>query len=325
VDHFRSTPTGELHQAAFVPHRLPREAQPRVTAGGKRSPNVVIDRDNDGLITTASELSFLTEKPDARSDLEALGALDSNRDRKIDATDLRFGELKVWVDANRNGITDAGELKTLQELGIASISLAAAANQTQVKLGDNVLLATSSFTLTDGTVRTVGDAALAYKPSGGGSAAASSFTGALGAIGERLRHQLPDIVRGDAEAPDMGIELTRALRAGLDTNRLSVGTSGLSFDLPPGVNPFDFFGTTAADAAERAAISERHRQDIPAMLAPAEPDPAPAEGLAGPHMHLIDDVRVALMVQQMAGFGRMAGESELRNRDRVAPHFDYFA
>jgi hypothetical protein len=61
------------------------------------------------------------------------------------------------------------------------------------------------------------------------------------------------------------------------------------------------------------------------MLAPAETDAAPAQGPSGPNMHSIDDVRVALMVQQMAGFGRTAGESELRNRDRVAPHFDYFA
>ena len=76
-----------------------------------------------------SELSFLTEKPGARSDLDALSALDSNRDRKIDATDLRFGELKVWVDSNRNGVTDAGELKTLQELNIASIGLAGRADR----------------------------------------------------------------------------------------------------------------------------------------------------------------------------------------------------
>jgi hypothetical protein len=39
----------------------------------------------------------------------------------LNADDVRFGELKVWVDANGNGITDAGELKTLAEVGIAGL------------------------------------------------------------------------------------------------------------------------------------------------------------------------------------------------------------
>jgi hypothetical protein len=291
---------------------------------GKGDGFLVIDRNNDGLVTTATELSFLTEKPDARSDLEALGALDSNRDRKIDATDLRFGELKVWVDANRNGITDAGELKTLQELGIASISLAAAANETQVKLGDNVLLATSSFTLTDGTVRTVGDAALAFKPSGGGSASSVAPGGPLGGLFDRLPGQLSDIFRAEeGGAPDLGSELTRALRAGLDSNRLSMGTSGLSFDLPPNVDPFDFFGKPAGAGRHEPM---QGRQDIPSMLAAAENDDAPPQLPSAPDMHVLDDLRLALMVQQMAGFGRAVGENEWNQRGRNPDHrYDYFA
>ncbi|HEU0100104.1 MAG TPA: cadherin domain-containing protein [Allosphingosinicella sp.] len=276
---------------------------------GKGDGFLVIDRDHDGLITGAAELSFLTEKPDARSDLEALGALDSNRDRKIDSTDLRFGELKVWVDSNRNGLTDSGELKTLQELGIASIGLAAAATDAKVKPGRNLLLATSSYTLADGSVRSVGDAALAFRPGGGGSTIAAALDGLLGSGLDRRLPRLPEgsAAEGDsnaAPAPD----LTRALRAGLDASRGPAGASGLAFGLPPGVDPFDAF------AAPAAADSE------PAL--PGNDNAAPP----GPDMHSIEDVRLASMIQQMAAFGRAAGENDWSRRDRAGEtRYDYFA
>lgn len=37
------------------------------------------------------------------------------------------------------------------------------------------------------------------------------------------------------------------------------------------------------------------------------------------------DLRIALMVQNMAVFGAAGGESEFRSRDRKTPRFDYFA
>jgi hypothetical protein len=84
---------------------------------------LVIDRDGDGLITKATELSFLVEKADAKSSLEGLAVLDANKDGKLTAADVRFGELKVWIDANRDGVTSVGELKTLSELGISEIGV----------------------------------------------------------------------------------------------------------------------------------------------------------------------------------------------------------
>ena len=41
----------------------------------------------------------------------------------LDANDARFGEFAVWQDANGDGVSDAGEVKTLAELGITSINL----------------------------------------------------------------------------------------------------------------------------------------------------------------------------------------------------------
>ena len=290
---------------------------------GKGDGFLVIDRDNNGLITGAAELSFLSEKPGARSDLDALSALDSNRDRKLDATDLRFGELKVWVDSNRNGFTDAGELRTLQELNIASIDLAASATEQTVKPGANILLATGSFTLNDGTVRSLGDAALAFRPSGGGSAPAALAGVAeagLGMLqGQRggvagLDGLIQSWIGGDQRLTEAQAELSSALRSGLGDDRLSVGSSGLSLGLPPGTDPFDYFAATPEQSAGQ------RRQDMPEMQAAVGGEDA-TSGDGGASL----DVKIALMVQAMAGFGRSQGEGELHNRDRDPPRFDYFA
>jgi hypothetical protein len=171
---------------------------------GKGDGFLVIDRNNDGKITHASELSFAAENKDAKSDLEALASLDNNNDRVIDSKDVRFGELKVWVDANGNGVTDAGELKTLEEVGVTSISLTGRNLEGTAKLGDNVLISTSTFTRSNGSTGTVGNAALAYKP---------------------------------------GKETAAALVASLRNTLTGTAGSNLGFGLsmPANVDPFDYF------------------------------------------------------------------------------------
>jgi hypothetical protein len=134
---------------------------------------LVIDRDNDGLITNAYELSFFAESATAKNSLAGLAALDSNGDHVLDKKDARFGELKVWIDANGNGVSDEGELKSLAELGIASFDLNPHNASGKAKVGDNLLLATATFTRTDGSVGTLGDAALAFKAGAGPRTAAS--------------------------------------------------------------------------------------------------------------------------------------------------------
>lgn len=52
---------------------------------------------------------------------EKLLVRDTNGDTRLSGDELNG--LAVWVDANRNGVADAGEVKTLQELGITEINL----------------------------------------------------------------------------------------------------------------------------------------------------------------------------------------------------------
>ncbi|MEA3037140.1 MAG: hypothetical protein QOH04_2917 [Sphingomonadales bacterium] len=89
-----------------------------------------------------------------------LGAYDLNADGKIDAADAVFSELRVWQDANGNAVVDAGELKSLAELGIVSISLANSAPAEPTDAAGNAIVHTGHFTRADGTTGDLADVAL---------------------------------------------------------------------------------------------------------------------------------------------------------------------
>ncbi|MDE5946006.1 MAG: hypothetical protein K2G63_01670, partial [Oscillospiraceae bacterium] len=87
---------------------------------------LVMDRNGDGKITNGGEL--FGDQVDiggrlSNSGFEALAVLDTNNNGIIDAGDEQFNNLRVWIDANHNGISENNELKTLSELGIVSIGL----------------------------------------------------------------------------------------------------------------------------------------------------------------------------------------------------------
>ncbi|MGB9367334.1 MAG: hypothetical protein WCE79_15105 [Xanthobacteraceae bacterium] len=71
----------------------------------------------------------------------------------MDAADT-IASLKVWRDFNEDGVTQAGELTSLADSGIASISVTGTPQQEVFEEG-NQITATSSFTRTDGTTGTI--------------------------------------------------------------------------------------------------------------------------------------------------------------------------
>ncbi|MDO4698420.1 MAG: S8 family serine peptidase [Pasteurellaceae bacterium] len=80
-----------------------------------------------------------------KNGFEALKTLDSNHDNIFDSKDRDFSKVRVWQDANHNGITDSGELKTLSSLGITAIELSYQ-NMGGQLFGGNELLARGYFT-----------------------------------------------------------------------------------------------------------------------------------------------------------------------------------
>jgi hypothetical protein len=81
---------------------------------------LVHDKNGNGLVDGAGEL-FGSVNVDG---YDVLDLLDSNADGKISAADDRFSELRVWQDLNGNGQVDAGEMRTLAQADVTSISLA---------------------------------------------------------------------------------------------------------------------------------------------------------------------------------------------------------
>ncbi|WP_426232614.1 DUF5801 repeats-in-toxin domain-containing protein [Pararhizobium sp. DWP3-4] len=79
----------------------------------------------------------------------ALATLDSNGDGKIDADDNAFSKLSIWIDANNNGISDGGELSSLADNHVASISLGATSVD-GLEDGQSVV-AEGTFTLDNGS------------------------------------------------------------------------------------------------------------------------------------------------------------------------------
>jgi hypothetical protein len=120
---------------------------------------LVRDINGDGVINDGTELfgaaTVLADGTRAGDGYRAMAAQDSNADGKLSAADENFGELKLWVDANSNGITDAGELHGLVDFGVVEINLDFAKG-TELNNG-NLLGMTSSYTSADGSQHEVAD------------------------------------------------------------------------------------------------------------------------------------------------------------------------
>src|SRR6185436_10534519 len=68
-----------------------------------------------------------------------------NHDGVINSQDPGFNQLKVWVDANGDAKLDAGELVSLPDLGISSISLQTTPSGRSIN--GNTVVSSASFTI----------------------------------------------------------------------------------------------------------------------------------------------------------------------------------
>jgi hypothetical protein len=79
---------------------------------------LAMDTNGNGIIDDRSELFGGA----VGEGFAKLASFDTNLDGSVDAKDERFADLKLWQDANGNHRTDAGELSSLAERGVASLS-----------------------------------------------------------------------------------------------------------------------------------------------------------------------------------------------------------
>ncbi len=249
---------------------------------------LVFDRNGNGLIDTGAELFGVdTVKADgshARDGFDALRDLDSNGDLVFDASDAAFGNVRIWQDLDQDGVTDAGELRSLSDAGIVGINLVAPRDN--VNLGNgNVQTASAANLFADDQEGITANLDLADNPF------VREFTDSI-ALTEAAQ-ALPDMrgsgmVRDLREAMSLSTDLTAAVstfvgfdsyvgqRATLDglvsswadtsTFHSSVEEAqALGFEvvfLVPGLNGFDYAGSeeSVLDPEARAALMAQQAQ-----------------------------------------------------------------
>jgi hypothetical protein len=313
---------------------------------GKGDGFLVVDSNGDGRITSGAELSLLSQKVGAGSVFEALAVFDSDKNGKVDEKDSRFAELRIWADRNGNGRTDTGELATLTSHGIVSIGLNALPTQGRVKVGENAVLGTTTFTFSDGRSRTAAAAALAFKPAG----AAQLLTNTLGIeaadlnFGRWRGYQLDDGSTSSEASPQLSPPGELRNFAGVLPQKAVGEPFGPAHTLPHSPEHATTEELDPRITALRAGLGHRGEVEgsflrvytLEAGSNPFEPllgwtDVSPASGRdevasawQGDPAAL--DARLAHIVQEMAGFGARRGESNWRERSHAdSGRFDYFA
>jgi hypothetical protein len=113
---------------------------------------LVMDLDGSGAIENGNEVvsPFFNGGGFADS-VQALKSLDENSDGLIDLHDAAFDKLRVWIDADRDGVSQEGELRSLADLGIESIDVNA--DSVSYLLDGQKVFAEGSYKTTSGDTR----------------------------------------------------------------------------------------------------------------------------------------------------------------------------
>jgi len=131
------------------------------------------------------------------SGIDMLAAHDLNADGKIDALDAIYAELRVWQDFDQDGETDAGELSTLEDLGIVSITVTGTTELGLTTPQGTLLERETIYTRADGTTGNAFDAVFEMND------VSTRFDGPAG-LAPWLDETVPN-VRGFGEVADLAI------------------------------------------------------------------------------------------------------------------------
>jgi Ca2+-binding RTX toxin-like protein len=115
---------------------------------------LALDRNGNGFIDDGTEL-FGDSTPlyaggNAEDGFGALAQEDTNNDGLVDINDANFANLRIWRDLNQNGISEDGELSTLEDSDIAALRTAKTEHSANLANGNQVA-DLGGFIKSDGT------------------------------------------------------------------------------------------------------------------------------------------------------------------------------
>jgi len=120
---------------------------------------VAFDHNGDS-IADPEDVSF--GDSDSGSNIHVLKKYDTNNNGALESTDASWKKFAVWIDANGNGVSDQGELRSLTQAGIKSIDLTL--DHEERKLRGVSIHGLGTYTGVDGNKRTLGTATFAEAP-----------------------------------------------------------------------------------------------------------------------------------------------------------------
>jgi len=217
---------------------------------------LAVDRDGDGAINRLSEISFLQDKEGATSDLEGLATWDTNGDGLLDKSDANFDKILLWVDANQNGRSTQGELRTLTEAGISAIDLKGVATGYTAESGiDSYVQNTMKFIWADGSQGDAYDVALARHVLGSEGLAGGSYQAEWG---DRDEDGTLGRLLNDPE--------TAARAALIQSRKVQLDTLSASYDEVRAHAQLDFSDNDLIDAKIAARWEEMDNSEQAAWL-----------------------------------------------------------
>ena len=121
---------------------------------------------DDGLLARITgfglDIVFSDDVDGANTDLEGIAlAYDQNGDHMLTAADAAWSSFVIWQDADSDGVADAGEVRTLDEMGIVSIGLVSDGQAYSAANDDVVVYGEATYATNDNGVATLADSAFA--------------------------------------------------------------------------------------------------------------------------------------------------------------------